>query len=88
MMAVDPDNKWDVETIEMETETSTAEVEVAKVEEAAAEPAVADSKEEKKEEVKVQRNKRGYMILEFERNFELRENQIKEETVETENQDP
>merc|ERR1719320_1926979 len=88
-MAVDPANEWEMETIEMETETSTktpAEVEVLEVEEAAPEPATAATKEEK-EEIKVRRNKRGYMILEFERNFGLRASQVKEE-VETENQDP
>merc|ERR1719320_1037256 len=93
MMAVDPDNEWEMETIEMETETSAmtdaevevAEMEVVKVEEAAPEPATATKEE--KEEIKVRRNKRGYMILEFERNFGLRASQVKEED-ETENQDP
>merc|ERR1719320_837951 len=90
MMAVDPDNEWEIETNEIETAASkmtTSEEQIAKVEEAAPEPAGVNAKEEKKE-VKVRRSKRGYMILEFERNFGVMARQLQDEPIESENQDP
>merc|ERR550534_3443164 len=80
MMAGDSENIWEMDTNESETENvtmTTVEVEAVKSEDVDSKPVTADAKEEKPEVVAVQRTKRGYKILEIERNFEVRASQKK-----------
>jgi len=89
MIAVDSENVWEMDINETETEDvimAVADVEVAKSEDAGSKPDDTDIKKEKLDKPAVRRNKRGYQILEIERNFEVRASE--KEVVASEEQAP
>jgi len=78
------ENEWEMET-ESDVSMTVAEVAVVKGEEVASKSAT-DATEEKPEDVEIRRNKKGYRILEIERNFGLTATQKQAATKE--NQQP
>merc|ERR550534_1025378 len=81
MMAGDTEYIWEMDINESETENATmavAEVEPEKSEDAGSKEDASDAKEKKPVEATVRRNKKGHMILEINRTFEVRVTQEKE----------
>merc|ERR1719447_681530 len=81
MMAGDSEYIWEMDTNESETENATmavAEAEPKKSEDVDSKEVASDAKEKKPVEATVRRNKKGHMILEINRTFEVRVTQEKE----------
>jgi len=90
MMADDSEYIWETDINESETTTTSvaaAEEEEAKSKEVASESITTEAKEDKLEEAEVRKNKKGYVILNIERNFGGRGSLLKEDVAD-ENQDP
>merc|ERR1719259_1285191 len=84
MMAVDSENIWEMDIDEGDTAIVTvpvAEAEKAKSKDFGSESITADAKEDKPEEAEVRKNKKGYVILNIERNFEDRGRPSKEDVA-------
>merc|ERR1719447_381821 len=85
MMAGDSEYIWEMDTNESETENATmavAEAEPKKSEDVDSKEVASDAKEKKPVEAAVRRNKKGHMILEINRTFEVRASQEKEASAE------
>merc|ERR1719427_1407680 len=85
MMAGDSEYIWEMDTNESETENTrmaVAEAEPEKSEGAGSKEVSSDAKEKEPVEAVVRRNKKGHMILEIKRPFEVRASQEKEASAE------
>merc|ERR550534_489149 len=91
MMAGDSENIWEMDTNESETENATmaaAEAEPEKSEDVGSNEVASEPKENIPVEAVVRRNKRGHMILDIERTFEVRASQEKQISEEEKQNEP
>merc|ERR550534_1738101 len=85
MMAGDSEYIWEMDTNESWTENTTmavTEAESEKSKDAGSKEVTSDAKEKKPVEAAVRRTKKGHMILEIKRTFEVRASQEKEISAE------